>query len=107
MDIHEGAAMTMTASEAKSRFGQLLDSAQREPVEIEKNGRPFAVMLSKHDYDALQRQVQELRSEIETAHLLRGGNRERLLSTVKAHQAGRAGIDKTTQELDAMAGDAD
>ena len=99
--------MTMTASEAKNRFGQLLDTAQREPVEIEKNGRPFAVMLSKHDYDALQRQLQDLKSEIETAHLLRGGNHERLLRTVEAHREGRSGVEKTIEELEAMAADED
>ena len=64
-------------------------------------------MLSKHDYDALQRQLQDLKSEIETAHLLRGGNRKRLLGTVKAHQEGRLGVEKTIEELEAMAADED
>ncbi len=29
----------MAAKEAKNRFGMLMDSAQREPVAIEKHGR--------------------------------------------------------------------
>jgi len=38
-----------TAKEAKNRFGQLLDAAQREPVTITKNGRAVAMMLSASD----------------------------------------------------------
>ncbi|WP_424522213.1 type II toxin-antitoxin system Phd/YefM family antitoxin, partial [Rubrivirga sp.] len=36
----------LAATEAKNHFGRLLDRAQREPVTIEKQGRPVAVMLS-------------------------------------------------------------
>jgi prevent-host-death family protein len=42
---------TMTAANAKNRFGQLLDAAQREPVVITKNDRPVGVLLSMQDYD--------------------------------------------------------
>ncbi len=45
---------TVSANEAKARFGQLLDTARREPVTIEKHGRPVAVMISKEDYDAIE-----------------------------------------------------
>lgn len=34
------------ASDAKNRFGQLLDAAQSGPVRISKNGRDVAVVLS-------------------------------------------------------------
>ena len=37
---------SMTANAAKTRFGELLDTAQREPVTIEKHGRPVAVVMS-------------------------------------------------------------
>ena len=37
---------TVAAKEAKNRFGKLIDDAQRGPVMIEKNGRPFAVVQS-------------------------------------------------------------
>ncbi len=40
---------TFTAKEAKNKFGQLLDSAQRAPVTITKNGRAVAMMLSLAD----------------------------------------------------------
>ncbi len=45
---------TMAARDAKNRFGELLDTAQREPVTIEKHGRPVAVLLSAQDYDDLK-----------------------------------------------------
>ncbi|HEX2792486.1 MAG TPA: type II toxin-antitoxin system Phd/YefM family antitoxin [Candidatus Paceibacterota bacterium] len=38
------------AREAKNRFGELLDSAQRSPVRITKNGRQVAVLLSSEEY---------------------------------------------------------
>lgn len=44
---------TIAAREAKTRFGELLDTAQREPVTIEKHGRRVAVVLSASEYDAL------------------------------------------------------
>jgi prevent-host-death family protein len=44
---------TVAAREAKTRFGELLDNAQRGPVAIEKHGRRVAVMLSAAEYDEL------------------------------------------------------
>ena len=43
-----------TAREAKNRFGQLLDAAQRAPVGITKNGRAVTVMLSVEQYQRLR-----------------------------------------------------
>lgn len=40
----------ISASEAKTHFGALLDQAQKEPVTIEKQGRPVAVILSFGTY---------------------------------------------------------
>ncbi len=45
---------TVTAKEAKNRFGQLIDDAQRGPVTISKNGRPFAVVQSYADFQMTQ-----------------------------------------------------
>lgn len=58
---------TVAAKEAKNRFGQLIDDAQRGPVTIEKNGRPFVVVQSYADFvetqglklNALHRGIQE------------------------------------------------
>ena len=44
----------VTARDAKNRFGQLLDAAQRTPVSVTKNGRAVTVMLSTQLYDQLR-----------------------------------------------------
>ena len=46
---------TITATELKTRSGETLETAQREPVFIEKNGRPVAVLISQADYDRLMK----------------------------------------------------
>ncbi|MEL7362329.1 MAG: type II toxin-antitoxin system Phd/YefM family antitoxin [Bacteroidota bacterium] len=99
--------MTVTATEAKTRLGRVLDSAQRAPVTIEKNGREFAVVLAKHTFDALLAELQELRSNAETAHLLRGENGDRLRRAVRDHQSGTPMLTTTLDELEAMADDGD
>ncbi len=43
----------MTATDAKNKFGQLLEMARTEPVRIQKNGRDVGVMLSPEQYAAL------------------------------------------------------
>lgn len=57
---------SMSAHDAKARFGQLLDAARIEPVMIKKHGRGVAVLVSKEEFDALQQvKLQQLRSEIQ------------------------------------------
>ncbi len=41
---------TFTATEAKNQFALMMDTAQREPVTIEKNGRPYVTMTSAVGY---------------------------------------------------------
>ena len=43
----------ITATEAKNKFGQVLEMAQAEPVRIQKNGRDVAIVLSPEQYGAL------------------------------------------------------
>ena len=64
------------AREAKNRFGQLIDDAQRGPVTIEKNGRPFAVVQSYADFELTQRvKLEALRHGISEARAeLAAGN---------------------------------
>ncbi len=42
---------TMPASEAKNKFGLLMDTAQREAVAISKKGRTAAIMVPTHEYE--------------------------------------------------------
>ena len=45
---------TISSLDAKNRFGQLLDAAQRAPVTVTKKGRPAAVVLSVADYERMR-----------------------------------------------------
>jgi prevent-host-death family protein len=45
--------ITVTSVEAQNRFGQLLDTVQREPVTITRHGRTAAFILSSEAYQAL------------------------------------------------------
>jgi antitoxin Phd len=46
---------TVTATELKTKTGETLDAARREPVSIEKNGRAIAVIVPQADYERLMR----------------------------------------------------
>jgi prevent-host-death family protein len=45
------------ATEAKNRFGEMLEDAISEPVVIQKNGRDVAVLMSKAEFDLHYRTV--------------------------------------------------
>ena len=45
--------ITITSVEAQNRFGQLLDTAQREAVAITRHGRPTAFVVSPRDMEEL------------------------------------------------------
>ena len=45
---------SFTANQAKTQFGQLLDAAQREPVQVMKHNRVVGVMVSAKDYEAMR-----------------------------------------------------
>lgn len=44
----------VSATEAKNFLGRYLDESQKEPVTIEKMGRPFAVLVSQDEFESLQ-----------------------------------------------------
>ncbi len=44
----------LTANEAKTQFGDLLLKAQRAPIQINKNGKPVAVVISMDEYESLE-----------------------------------------------------
>jgi antitoxin Phd len=47
--ISKGSMIVVTSVEAQSRFGELIDRAQREPIEITRRGGPVAYVVSEHD----------------------------------------------------------
>ena len=56
---------SVPAAQAKTNFGALLDSVQREPVTISKKGRPVAVMMSMEEYEEHEAmKLERLRREV-------------------------------------------
>lgn len=45
---------SLSANEVKTQFGDVLLRVQREPLQINRNGKPVAVMLSIEDYQMLE-----------------------------------------------------
>ena len=45
---------TYSAKHAKEHFGELMDNVQREPVTIEKYGRPVAVVMSQVEFEEMK-----------------------------------------------------
>ena len=45
---------TLSASDARREFGEVLLKAQKGPVGINRNGKPVAVMVSAETFDELQ-----------------------------------------------------
>jgi antitoxin Phd len=41
---------SFSASDAKNRFGQLLDMAQAGPVRVQRQGRDVAIVMSPEEY---------------------------------------------------------
>ena len=41
----------ITATDAKNRFGELIEMARKEPVEVQKNGRTVTVMISAEEFE--------------------------------------------------------
>jgi len=58
----------LTANQAKTHFGELLIKAQKEPVQIDKNGKPTAVVVSIEDYEGSERaKLEMLKSRMKIA----------------------------------------
>lgn len=45
---------SLSANEAKTHFGDLLLKAQRSPIQINKNGKPVAVVVSAEEYESIE-----------------------------------------------------
>ena len=58
----------VTANEAKTQFGDMLLNVQRAPVQINKNGKPVAVMVSMDDYEMMENmKIQMLKERVRRA----------------------------------------
>lgn len=45
--------LTLTSVEAQSRFGELIDRSQREPIQVTRRGRPVAYVICDQDMQTL------------------------------------------------------
>lgn len=75
----------MTAKDARNRFSQLLDTAQRTPVRVTRNGRPVTIVLSVQQYERL-----------------RGAAWERLAATMDRMDEEASANNLTDAKLDAL-----
>ncbi|HET9446734.1 MAG TPA: type II toxin-antitoxin system Phd/YefM family antitoxin [Steroidobacteraceae bacterium] len=85
---------TITAADAKTNFGALLDKAQRAPVTISKNGRAVAVLMSIEAY----REQQQLKLEVLRREVQKGLDdvkRGRVVSRERAFAA----VDRELKKL--------
>ena len=48
---------TLSASDAKREFGEVLLKAQTAPIGVTRNGKPVAVVLSNTEYEKLKIQA--------------------------------------------------
>ena len=66
--------LTLTSVEAQSRFGELIDRSQREPVQVTRRGRPVAYVICDQDMQVLS----DLRTRREAASRWYAQYREQL-----------------------------
>jgi len=45
--------IVVSSVEAQSRFGELIDRSQREPIQVTRRGRTVAYVVSEHDMKEL------------------------------------------------------
>ncbi len=59
----------LSANEAKTHFGDMLLKAQRSPIQINKNGKPVAVVISAEEYESIEAlKLRLLQSRASQAH---------------------------------------
>lgn len=71
---------SLSANEAKTHFGDMLLKAQRSPVQINKNGKPVAVVISAEEYESiealklrlLQSRATQAKADIKSGNLVDG-----------------------------------
>ncbi len=81
---------TVTALEAKNRFGEVMEAAQRQPVTVTRNGRPSVVVVSAESHARRQRMARErLRQAMQRAgeHSVAHGMNEDVLDQLLSDES--------------------
>ncbi len=79
---------TIAATDAKNKFGELLEVIHHEPVKISKKGRPIAIVLSIAAYQEMQAKIESSRKKTDFSGILQW---------VEKHQVG-ASKETSTEE---------
>jgi prevent-host-death family protein len=87
--------IAMTSVEAQSRFGELIDRSQREPIEVTRRGRTVAYVVSEHD----MKELVDVRKRREEAARWYAQYREKLVATSKAAALTDEDINRLVHEL--------
>lgn len=80
--------ITITSVEAQNRFGQLLDTAQRETITITRRGRPVAMLMAVEEFEQRQPAAGAARQAVAAFRGAgRGGTVEQLFADRRAEIA--------------------
>lgn len=79
-DIEGFIMQTLSANDAKTQFGDMLMKVQRAPIQINKNGKPVAVVISAEEYESmevlklclLQSKAAKAKDDIRDGHTING-----------------------------------
>ena len=71
--------LVLTSVVAQSRFGELINRSQREPVQVTRRGRPVACVIYDQDMQALS----DLRTRREAASRWYAQYREQLVNELR------------------------
>lgn len=89
-------ARRMSAAEARANFGDVLGIVHytKEPVIIERKGKPFAVVVSPEEYEAM---IKERKAAYDIVDRVRERNADRDSSEVETDVA--AAVEAVRQEM--------
>ncbi len=87
--------ITVTSVEAQSRFGELIDRSQREPIEVTRRGRPVAYVVSGHDMQELA----DVKRRREEAARWYSEYRARVVAKPEAGELSDADVTRLVHEL--------
>ncbi|MEO6854122.1 MAG: type II toxin-antitoxin system Phd/YefM family antitoxin [Rhodoferax sp.] len=82
--------ITVTSVEAQNRFGQLLDTVQREPVTITRHGRTAAFIVSSEAYQMLLGRLPEspnMAAYLDAITAFRGSGKQGVTADLLADRA--------------------
>lgn len=84
----------ISATDAKNRFSDLLDSALDHPVRIDRSGKAAAYVVNAEDFDQVRASIALARIDRQIA-----AQDATLLDTLRAYSSGRLSRQKTMERL--------